>query len=69
MQLVAAENFISFSVFFGLGVRMPEEYVFHARVSKTSHGLLCIYIPKELSVRMGHLHGRWVVIRVTVPDR
>ena len=31
---------------------MPEEYVFHARVSKTSHGLLCIYIPKELSVRM-----------------
>jgi hypothetical protein len=69
MQLVTAENFISFSVFFGLGVRMPEEYVFHARVSKTSHGLLCIYIPKELSVRMRHLHGRWVVIRVTVPDR
>ena len=31
---------------------MPEEYVFHARASKTSHGLLCIYIPKELSVRM-----------------
>jgi hypothetical protein len=47
---------------------MPEEYVFHARISKSSHGLLCIYIPKKLSARMGHLHGREVIIRVTVPD-
>ena len=43
--------------------------MFHARVSKTSHGLLCIYIPKELSERMRHLHGRLVVVRVTVPDK
>jgi hypothetical protein len=48
---------------------MPEEYVFHARVSKSSHGLLCIYIPKELSEKMRHLHGRLVVVRVTVPDK
>lgn len=48
---------------------MPEEYVFHARISKTSHELLCIYIPKELSEKMKHLHRRLVVVRVTVPDK
>jgi hypothetical protein len=48
---------------------MPEEYVFHARVSKSSHGLLCIYIPKELSEKMRHLHGKQAVVRVTVPDK
>ncbi|RLF02479.1 MAG: hypothetical protein DRK00_09985, partial [Thermoprotei archaeon] len=48
---------------------MPEEYVFHARISRTSHGLLCIYIPKELSERMRHLHRRRVIVRVTVPDK
>ena len=48
---------------------MPEEYVFRARISKTSHGLLCIYIPKELSGRMKHLHRREVIVRVTVPDK
>ena len=48
---------------------MPEEYVFHARISKTSHGLFCIYIPKELSEKMRHLHRRLVVVRVTVPDK
>ena len=47
---------------------MPEEYVFRVRVSKTSHGLLCIYIPKRLSERMRHLHRRKVIVRVTVPD-
>jgi hypothetical protein len=47
---------------------VTEEYVFHARISRTSHGLLCIYIPKRLSVKMMHLHGREVIIRVTVPD-
>jgi len=48
---------------------VPEEYVFRARISKTSHGLLCIYIPKELSEKMKHLHRREVVVRVTVPDK
>jgi len=48
---------------------VPEEYVFHARISKTSHGLFCIYIPKELSEKMRHLHRRLVVVRVTVPDK
>ncbi|MEL9941146.1 MULTISPECIES: hypothetical protein [Thermoprotei] len=47
---------------------MPEEYVFHARVSKTSHGLLCIYIPKELSSKIQHLHRKEAIVRVTVPD-
>lgn len=47
---------------------MPEEYVFHARISRSSHGLLCIYIPKELSERMKHLYRREVIVRVTVPD-
>ena len=47
---------------------MPEEYVFHARISRSSHGLLCIYIPKELSGRMAHLYRREVIVRVTVPD-
>ncbi|MEM3960178.1 MAG: hypothetical protein QW200_07665 [Ignisphaera sp.] len=47
---------------------MPEEYVFHARISKTSHGLLCIYIPKELSLKMQHLHRKEVIVRITVPD-
>ena len=47
---------------------MPEEYVFLARISKSSHGLLCIYIPKRLSEKMRHLHKREVVVRVTVPD-
>jgi hypothetical protein len=48
--------------------RLPEEYVFHAKISKTSHGLLCIYIPKDLSQKMRHLHKREVIVRVTVPD-
>ncbi|BDR92907.1 hypothetical protein [Vulcanisaeta souniana] len=47
---------------------MPEEYVFHARISRTGHGLLCIYIPRELSSKMQHLYRREVIIRVTVPD-
>lgn len=48
---------------------MPEEYVFHARISRASHGLLCIYVPKELSERLRHLHRREVIVRVTVPDK
>ncbi len=48
---------------------MPEEYVFHARISKTGHELLCIYIPRELSEKMRHLHRKEVIIRVTVPDK
>ena len=42
--------------------------MFHARISRSSHGLLCIYIPKELSERMKHLYKREVIIRVKVPD-
>ena len=48
---------------------VPEEYVFHAKISRTSHGLLCIYIPKELSEKMKLLHKREVIVRVTVPDK
>ncbi|MEM4571049.1 MAG: hypothetical protein QXE66_07060 [Desulfurococcaceae archaeon] len=37
------------------------------RSSRTSHGLLCIYISKHLSERIKHLYRREVVVRVTVP--
>lgn len=45
-----------------------EEYVFHACISKTGHGLLYIYVPKELSEKMKHLHKREAIVRVTLPD-
>ena len=48
---------------------MPEEYVFHAKISRASHGLLCIYIPKGLSEKMKHLHRKEVIVRVTLPDK
>jgi len=48
---------------------MPEEYVFRAKISRASHGLLCIYIPKGLSEKMKHLHRKEVIVRVTLPDK
>ena len=52
-----------------IGMSMPEEYVFHAKISRASHGLLCIYIPKGLGEKMKHLHRKEVIVRVTLPDK
>jgi len=58
--------FYNFSVLYILGVRiMSEVYVFTARISKLGRGRsLGIYIPKSVAEKMGHLHGREVVVIV-----
>ncbi|MEM0027837.1 MAG: hypothetical protein QXD38_07940 [Ignisphaera sp.] len=44
---------------------MSEVYVFRATISKLGRGRsLGIYIPKSVAEKMGHLHGKEVVVVV-----
>ncbi|MEM0341640.1 MAG: phosphopantothenate/pantothenate synthetase family protein [Desulfurococcus sp.] len=47
------------------GLKMSEVYVFRATISKLGRGRsLGIYIPKSVAEKIGHLHGKEVVVVV-----